>query len=69
MARLFYKQGVLRSGRKVPQDGEVGLHTRDGDTKAQAVFPGPHHHCFDGPAFEKSHEQPRGCQKDGLVGH
>ena len=69
MARLFYKQGIPRSGREVPQDGEVGLCTRDGSAKAQAVFPGPHHHSFDGLAFEKGHEQPKGCRKDGLIGN
>ena len=28
--------------RKIPQDGEVGLCTRNDCAKAQAVFPGPH---------------------------
>ena len=68
MARLFYKQGISRSRKKVPQDREVGLCTRDGGMKAQAVFPGPHHHSFDGLAFEKTHEQLRGCWKDGFIG-
>ena len=68
-ARLFYKQGIPRSRRKVPQDGEVGLCTHDDGAKAQAVFPGPHHHSFDRLAFEKSHEQPRGYWKDSLMGN
>ena len=69
MTCLFYKQGISRSGRNVPQDGEIGLCTCDGSAKAEAIFSGPHHHSFDGPAFEKSHEQLRGCWKDGLIGN
>ena len=69
MARLFYKHSIPRSGRKIPQDGEVGLYTRNGCVKAQTIFPGPHHHSSDGPTFEKSHEQSRGGRKDGLMGN
>ena len=69
MTRLFYKQGIPWSGRKIPQDGEVGLYTRNSYAKAQIIFPGPHHHNSDGPTFEKSHEQPRGGRKDGLMGN
>ena len=57
-ARLFYKQGIPRSRRKVPQDGEVGLCTCNGGAKAQAIFPDLHHYSFDGPALKKSHKQP-----------
>jgi len=69
MAHLFYKQGIPRSGRKIPQDGEVGLCTRNGCAEAQTIFPGPHHHGSDEPTFGKSHEQPRGGRKDGLIGN
>ena len=33
-ARLFYKQGISRRRRKVPQDGEVGLCTCNDGAKA-----------------------------------
>ena len=69
MARLFYKQNIPRSGRKIPQDGEVGLRTCNGSTEAQTIFSSPHHHSSDGPAVEKSNEQPRGGRKDGLMGN
>ena len=69
MARLFYKQGIPRNGRKIPQDGEVGLCTCDGCTEAQTIFPGPHNRSSDGPTFEKSNEQPRGGRENGLMGN
>ena len=69
MAHLFYKQGIPRSGKKIPQDREVGLSTRNGCVEAQTIFPSPYHHSFDRPTFEKSHEQPRGGWKDGLMGN
>ena len=68
-ARLFYKQGIPRSGRKIPQDGEVGLCTYNNCVEAQTIFPGPHHRSSDEPTFEKRNKQPRGGRKDGLMGN
>ena len=69
MTRLFRKQGFLRGGRKVPQDGEVGFYTYNYYAEAQTVFLGPHNRSPDRPTFEKGNEQPRGSRENGLVGN
>ena len=69
MTRLFHKQGISRSGRKIPQDGEVGFCTYNRSAKARTIFPGPHNRSSDGLTFEKSNEQPRGGRENGLMGN
>ena len=56
--RLFCKQGVPGRRREVPPDGKASLRTSNGSTEAQALLPGSHYYSFDGPALEKSNEQP-----------
>ena len=69
MTRLFHKQGIPKSGRKIPQDGEVSFCTYNRCAEAQTIFPGPHNRSSDGPTFEKSNEQPRGGRENGLMGN
>ena len=66
---LFCKQGVLGRKREVPPDGKISLHTGNGSTKAQALLLGSYNYSSDGPALEKSHEQPRGSWKNGPMGN
>ena len=67
MTRLFHKQGVPRSGRKIPPDGEIGFcaHNRCAET----IFPSSYNRSSDEPTFEESNEQPGGGRKNGLVGN
>ena len=69
MTRLFRKQGVPRSRRKIPPDREIGscIHNRCAET--QTIFPSSYNRSSDGPTFEESNEQPGGGRENGLVGN
>ena len=66
MIRLFYKQGILRSGRKIPQDGEIGLCTRNSCAEAQTIFLGPHHHSKTDQPLKRAMSSPEAAGRMAL---
>ena len=67
--RLFHKQSVPRSGRKIPPDGEIGFCAYNRGAETQTMFPSPYNRSSNGPTLEESNEQPRGNREIGLVGN